>query len=413
VFALGDDKHRPYKNDGEKPMDIKVPEVGESVFEAEVGKWHKKDGDRVAKDDLLVELETDKITLELNADAEGVLHIRTKEGETVKIGAVIGTIEEEGKVAAKEPEKEKEEPKPEKKEAEKKKEEKKPAAEEKPKERPAEKKPEAKPEKPVAAEEKQKKEAAVPPAVRSEEPAPYRVAPPREDERITRQPMSRIRRRIAERLMAARQQTAMLTSFNEADLSRVIALRKKHGEEFKQRHGVSLGYMSFFVKASAEALKEFPEVNARIDGDDIVYQQFYDIGIAVGAEKGLVVPVIRDADRLNFAAIEQAIRDFVEKIEQNKLDLADLEGGTFTITNGGVYGSLLSTPILNPPQSAILGMHAIQERPVARDGEVVIRPMMYLALSYDHRLIDGREAVNFLKRIKEFVEEPDEMLLEM
>ncbi|HXV20382.1 MAG TPA: 2-oxo acid dehydrogenase subunit E2, partial [Desulfuromonadales bacterium] len=207
--------------------------------------------------------------------------------------------------------------------------------------------------------------------------------------------------------------TAMLTSFNEADLSRVLALRKKHGEEFKQRHGVPLGFMSFFVKASAEALKEFPQVNARIDGDDIVYQQFYDIGIAVGAEKGLVVPVIRDADRLSFAEIEQAIRDFVEKIEQNKLDLADLEGGTFSITNGGVYGSLLSTPILNPPQSAILGMHAIQERPVARDGEIVIRPMMYLALSYDHRLIDGREAVSFLKRIKEFVEEPDEMLLEL
>jgi len=393
-------------------MDIKVPEVGESVFEAEVGKWHKKDGDRVAKDDLLVELETDKITLELNADAEGVLRIGAKEGETVKIGAVIGTIEEatgvkeEGKAAAKEPEKEK--PKPEKKEAEQKEEEEKkkdakPAAEEKPKERPAEKKPEAKPEKPVVAEEKKKEAAA---------PAP-RPQKGEEEERITRQPMSRIRRRIAERLVAARQQTAMLTTFNEADMSRVIALRKKHGEEFKQRHGVPLGFMSFFVKASAEALKEFPEVNARIDGDDIVHQHFYDIGIAVGAEKGLVVPVIRDADRLDFAEIEQAVRDFVEKIEQNKLDLSDLEGGTFSITNGGVYGSLLSTPILNPPQSAILGMHAIQERPVARDGEIVIRPMMYLALSYDHRLIDGREAVNFLKRIKEFVEEPDEMLLEM
>jgi 2-oxoglutarate dehydrogenase E2 component (dihydrolipoamide succinyltransferase) len=402
-------------------MDIKVPEVGESVFEAEVGKWHKKDGDRVQKDDLLVELETDKITLELNADAEGVLRIGAKEGATVKIGAVIGTIEEAAgteekrKAAAKEPEKEKEKPKPEKKEAEKKKAEAKPAAEEEPKGRPAEKKAEAKPEKPVAAEEKKKKEAAAPPAVRSEEPAPYQPVPPRltAEERITRQPMSRIRRRIAERLVAARQQTAMLTTFNEADLSRVIALRKKHGEEFKQRHGVPLGYMSFFVKASAEALKEFPEVNARIDGDDIVFQHFYDIGIAVGAEKGLVVPVIRDADRLSFAGIEQAIRDFVEKIEQNKLDLADLEGGTFSITNGGVYGSLLSTPILNPPQSAILGMHAIQERPVARDGEIVIRPMMYLALSYDHRLVDGREAVNFLKRIKAFVEEPEEMLLEL
>ncbi|HEY7744715.1 MAG TPA: 2-oxoglutarate dehydrogenase complex dihydrolipoyllysine-residue succinyltransferase [Desulfuromonadales bacterium] len=390
-------------------MDIKVPEVGESVFEAEVGKWHKKDGEQVAKDDLLVELETDKITLELNADAEGVLRIGVKEGETVKIGAVIGSIEEaaggkeEGEAAAKEPKKEKEEPKPEKKEAEKKKEEKKPAAEEKPKERPAEKKPEAKPEQPVAAEEKKK--AAAAPAPRPREKG--------EEERITRQPMSRIRRRIAERLVAARQQTAMLTTFNEADMSRVIALRQKHGEEFKQRHGVPLGFMSFFVKASAEALKEFPEVNARIDGDDIVHQHFYDIGIAVGAEKGLVVPVIRDADRLSFAGIEQAIRDFVGKIEQNKLDLADLEGGTFSITNGGVYGSLLSTPILNPPQSAILGMHAIQERPVVRDGEIVIRPMMYLALSYDHRIVDGKGAVTFLVRVKEALEDPRRLLMDL
>lgn len=395
-------------------MDIKVPEVGESVFEAEVGKWHKKDGDRVQKDDLLVELETDKITLELNADAEGVLRIGTQEGETVKIGAVIGTIEEAaggkeaGEAAAKASGKEKEEPKPAKKE------EKKPATEEKPKEGPAEKKSEAKLEKPAPVEEK-KKEAAAPPGVRSEEPAPYRAVPqrPADEDRITRQPMSRIRRRIAERLLAARQQTAMLTTFNEADLSRVIALRQKHGDDFKQRHGVPLGFMSFFVKASAEALKEFPEVNARIDGDDIVYQHFYDIGIAVGAEKGLVVPVIREADRLSFAGIEKSIRDFVEKIENNRLDLADLEGGTFSITNGGVYGSLLSTPILNPPQSAILGMHAIQDRPVVRDGEIVVRPMMYLALSYDHRIIDGREAVNFLKRIKAFVEEPEEMLLEL
>jgi len=392
-------------------MDIKIPSVGESVFEAEIGKWHKKDGDQVQKDDLLVELETDKITLELNADAAGVLHILAKEGETAKIGAVIGSIEEAGKGEAKEEAAKAAKPKSREEKTEKaktgeekeQKEEEKPAAEEEPKGKAAAKKPETKPEKPAAAEEK--KEAAEAPAPRPQEEE--------EEERISRQPMSRIRRKIAERLVAARQQTAMLTTFNEADMSRVIALRKKHGEEFKQRHGVPLGFMSFFVKASAEALKEFSEVNARIDGDDIVYQHFYDIGIAVGAEKGLVVPVIRDADRKNFAVIEQSIRDFVGKIEQNKLDLSDLEGGTFSITNGGVYGSLLSTPILNPPQSAILGMHAIQERPVARDGEVVIRPMMYLALSYDHRLIDGRGAVNFLKRIKAFVEEPEEMLLEL
>jgi 2-oxoglutarate dehydrogenase E2 component (dihydrolipoamide succinyltransferase) len=205
----------------------------------------------------------------------------------------------------------------------------------------------------------------------------------------------------------------MLTTFNEADLSRVIELRRKHREQFEKKHGVALGFMSFFVKAAVEALQEYPEVNARIDGDDIVYQHFYNIGVAIGAEKGLVVPVLRDADRLHFAEIEQTIKDFVDKAQNNRLDLSDLEGGTFTLSNGGVYGSLLSTPILNPPQSAVLGMHAIQDRPVARDGEVAIRPMMYLALSYDHRIIDGRQAVGFLKRIKEYVEEPEEMLLEL
>ena len=224
--------------------------------------------------------------------------------------------------------------------------------------------------------------------------------------------MSPLRRRIAERLLAARQQTAMLTTFNEADLSRILALRKKHGEEFQKKHGIKLGFMSFFVKAASEALSEIPEVNARIDGDDIVYQNFYDIGVAIGGEKGLVVPVLRDADRMHFADIEQGIADFVAKVQENKLALADLEGGTFTISNGGVYGSLLSTPILNPPQSAVLGMHAIQQRPVVIDGEIVVRPMMYLALSYDHRIIDGRQAVTFLKRIKDLVEEPEEMLLE-
>jgi 2-oxoglutarate dehydrogenase E2 component (dihydrolipoamide succinyltransferase) len=233
------------------------------------------------------------------------------------------------------------------------------------------------------------------------------------EELVDRKPMSRIRQRIAERLLEARQSTAMLTTFNEIDMSRVQSIRALLKESFQKKHGISLGFMSFFVKACTIALKENPEVNAFIDKQDIVYHRKCHIGIAVGAERGLVVPVIRDADELSFAQIEHAISLFVEKIRSNRLELSDLEGGTFTITNGGVFGSLLSTPILNPPQSGILGMHRIQDRPVAIDGRVEIRPMMYVALSYDHRLIDGREAVTFLKRIKECVENPERMLVEI
>jgi 2-oxoglutarate dehydrogenase E2 component (dihydrolipoamide succinyltransferase) len=401
-------------------MDIKVPEVGESVFEAEIGKWHKKDGDRVEKDDLLCELETDKITLELNADAAGTLSIKAREGETVEIGAVIATIEEgeakEGKEEKEEEEKkqEAEEEKSRKEEGEKKKEKEAPP-EEKEKKRKAEAEEQKREKEKIETPKKEapaKPEGEKPEAKEKKEPAP---APSEIEgvERTTRQQMTRIRKRIAERLLAARQQTAMLTTFNEADIGRVMELRHKHRESFEKKHGVSLGLMSFFVKACVEALREFPEVNARIDGDAIVYHHFYDIGIAVGSEKGLVVPVLRDADTLHFADIERHISGFVEKIRNNDITLEDLEGGTFTITNGGVYGSLLSTPILNPPQSAVLGMHAIQDRPVAIEGKVEIRPMMYLALSYDHRLIDGRQAVSFLKRIKEYVEEPEEIFLEM
>jgi 2-oxoglutarate dehydrogenase E2 component (dihydrolipoamide succinyltransferase) len=229
---------------------------------------------------------------------------------------------------------------------------------------------------------------------------------------VTRKPMTPIRRRIAEHLLAARQRTAMLTTFNEADMGRIGELRSRHKESFQKKYGISLGLIPFFVKACVEALKEFPQINAFIEGADIVYHHYYDIGIAIGAEKGLVVPVLRDADRLSFAGIDQAIKAFVEKIKTNRLELSDLQGGTFTISNGGVYGSLLSTPILNPPQSGVLGMHAIQERPVARDGKIIIRPMMYLAFTYDHQIIDGREAVGFLRRIKEYVEEPEELFLE-
>jgi 2-oxoglutarate dehydrogenase E2 component (dihydrolipoamide succinyltransferase) len=382
-------------------MEIKVPAIGESVLEATIAKWHKEDGEAVKKDDLLCELETDKITLELNADTDGILSIKTPEGDTVEVGAVIGTLEEgaPGEGA------------PKKKEEGKKVEGEVGKGAAVPEERPKAEAPKAREEK---QEEKPKeaprREEPPPQPPRREEAAP---APPEAQGRRTRKAMSAIRRRIAERLVEARQQTAMLTTFNEADLSRVQELRKRHQESFRKKHGAPLGLMSFFVKASVEALKEYPEVNARIDGGDIVYQHFYDIGIAIGSERGLVVPVLRDADRLSFAEIEGGIADYVEKIKTNRLNLSDLEGGTFTITNGGVYGSLLSTPILNPPQCGVLGMHAIQERPVARDGEIAIRPMMYLALSYDHRLIDGRQAVQFLKRIKEFVEEPEELLIEL
>ena len=225
--------------------------------------------------------------------------------------------------------------------------------------------------------------------------------------------MSRIRQRIAERLLEAKQQTAMLTTFNEIDMSRLQGMRARFKEAFQNKYGISLGIMSFFIKAAVAALQEFPEINAFIDGKDIVYHHYYHIGVAIGAERGLVVPVLRHADRLGFAALERAIADYVQKIRENRLELTDLEGGTFTITNGGVYGSLLSTPILNTPQSGILGMHKIEERPVVVDGQIVIRPMMYVALSYDHRIVDGREAVTFLKRVKELIENPERMMLEI
>jgi 2-oxoglutarate dehydrogenase E2 component (dihydrolipoamide succinyltransferase) len=233
------------------------------------------------------------------------------------------------------------------------------------------------------------------------------------DEPVTREPMTPIRRRIAQHLLAARQNTAMLTTFNEIDMSRVMALRRAYKEPFEEKHQVSLGYMSFFIKACIEALKQNPQVNAFVDGNDIVHHHYYHVGVAIGSGKGLVVPVIRHADRLDFAGIEKAIVEFVDKIATNRLELADLEGGTFTISNGGIYGSLLSTPILNSPQSGILGMHKIEKRPVVVDDEVVIRPMMYVALSYDHRIVDGREAVTCLKKIKACVENPERMLLEV
>jgi 2-oxoglutarate dehydrogenase E2 component (dihydrolipoamide succinyltransferase) len=245
------------------------------------------------------------------------------------------------------------------------------------------------------------------------ETAALSVTPPGGDEKIERKPMTPIRRRIASRLLEAKQNTAMLTTFNEIDMSNVQGFRNAYKEAFKKRYDVSLGMMSFFIKASVTALKEFPEVNAFIDGEDIIYHHYYHIGVAIGAERGLVVPVIRHADHLSFADLELSIVDYVKKIRENRLGLADLEGGTFTITNGGVFGSLLSTPILNMPQSGILGMHKIEDRPVVINKEIVIRPMMYVAFSYDHRIIDGGEAVSFLKRIKECIESPERMMVEI
>jgi len=432
-------------------VEIKIPEVGESVREALLAKWFKKSGDFVKRDEPVCEIETDKITLDLNADATGVLTISVSEGTTVAVGATIGVIEESTVVqeapvalAAAVPAGEFAAPASSPSLRREMREQNIAPGEltgsgkggrvthedlsahvvEKSKLPPASRpatvvEPVAAKPEPQGADSLQVTPRIVQPlapitaaetvqvvAVHTEESPVYSA------DREERRAMSPLRKRIAERLVAARQQTAMLTTFNEADLSHVKMLRSTYREHFLQRHGIALGYMPFFIKASIEALKEFPLVNASIDGDDIVYHHYYDIGVAIGGDKGLVVPVLRNAERLKMYEIDQAISGFSEKIKTNRLAISDLEGGTFTISNGGVYGSMLSTPILNPPQSAVLGMHAIQDRPVVRDGQIVIRPMMYLALSYDHRVIDGREAVGFLKKVKEYIEEPEELLLE-
>lgn len=409
-------------------MEIRVPEVGDSIVEALVAKWRRKDGDAVRREEPVCELETDKVTLELNAETDGILSILVPEGSTVAVGTVIGAIREEGKQdtapvapetphppispAARRLAREKDiQPETVKGSGRKGRvlagdlSAASPATETMKEPEPA---PPA-PSPPVTPSPESEREVEPAQTVRAEEPPPYHTE---QERRTTRTPMTPIRRRIAERLTEARRETAMATTFNEADMGRIIALQRKYRDHFRQKHGVSLGLMPFFVKACVEALKEFPSIHSLIDGDDIVQQHFYDIGIAVSGEKGLVVPVLRDADRLHFAEIERTIDGFVERIRTNRLEIADLEGGTFTISNGGVFGSLLGTPLLNPPQSAVLGMHAIQERPVALLGKVVVRPMMYLALTYDHRVIDGREAVLFLKKVREYVEEPEEVLLE-
>ena len=399
--------------------EIRVPALGESVTEATIAKWFKKAGEAVKADEPLVELETDKVTVEVPAPASGKLSsISAEPGVTVNVGALLGMIEEGAAGAA--PSKPAEAPK--KVEAA-------PAA--KAAEQtlsPAVRK--------MVEENKvdtaavsgtgkdgrltkgdviahlEKPAAEAKPLVIPAAPAPAARAPS-DASREERVKMSRLRLTIARRLKDAQNTAAMLTTFNEVDMTATMALRNQYKDIFEKKHGVKLGFMSFFVKACIQALKEIPAVNAEIDGDDIVYKNFYNIGVAVGTDKGLVVPVLRDADMLSFAGIEKTIAEYGKRARDGNLQIADMQGGTFTISNGGVYGSLMSTPILNAPQSGILGMHKIQERPMAINGQVVIRPMMYLALSYDHRIVDGKEAVTFLVRVKENLEDPQRTILDL
>jgi 2-oxoglutarate dehydrogenase E2 component (dihydrolipoamide succinyltransferase) len=408
------------------PSNIVVPEVGESIVDARVARWLRKEGDVVSAGDPLVELETDKIDLEVSAPQAGVLsRIERRDGDDVKVGEVLGVIDE-GKEAARPAA-----PAP-------------PAKAAAPAPAEAGRSPRATPTARKAAEQHEVdlsrvrgsgdagrvmrrdveeaaagggngRGAAVPAEAPKARPAPpvsearRREPGDRTEERVR---MSKRRATIARRLVEAQSTAAMLSTFNEADMSAVMALRERHKEAFKKRHGVGLGIASFFVKASVIALRDFPRLNAEIQGDEMVLKHFYDIGVAVGASEGLVVPVLRDADRMSFAEIETQIRELARRAEDGSLSLADLKGGTFTITNGGVFGSLLSTPILNPPQVGILGLHKIQDRPVAVNGQVQVRPMMYTALTYDHRIVDGAEAVRFLVRVKELVEDPGALLLD-
>jgi 2-oxoglutarate dehydrogenase E2 component (dihydrolipoamide succinyltransferase) len=404
-------------------VELKVPPLGESITEAVVGKWNKKKGDTVSADEPLVVLETDKVTIDVPAPAGGSLaQISFKEGDKVRVGEVLGLIDANGATAAAPA----------------------PAAAPQPAAAPAA------PAAPAPAAAAASDVRITPTAANmaaannvdvtqlqgsgpqgritkddvrnqltrgTQAPAPVAPAAPSgprpnaaREERVR---MTPLRKRVAERLIQAQSTAAILTTFNEVDMGEVMALRKKYNEKFQAKHGVKLGFMSFFVRASIEALKAFPQINAEIDGEDVVFKHYYDIGVAVSGSRGLVVPVLRDADKLSLAELEKQIGDYGVRARNDKLTLAELQGGTFTISNGGIFGSMLSTPILNPPQTGILGMHNIVDRPVVRDGQIVIRPIMYLALSYDHRLVDGREAVQFLVRVKECIEDPERLLLEV
>ncbi len=410
--------------------EIRVPTLGESVTEATIGRWFKKAGDAVRADEPLVELETDKVTVEVPAPAAGVLEkILVKDGETVGVGAVLGSIAEGAAGAKPAPAKAapaKAEPAAAKAAAPK------PAAAPAPARAASSDMPLAPTVRKLAA------ESGVDPSTLAGSgkdgrvtkgdmlaamssftpaaPAPTAARAPAatsDGEREERVRMTRLRQTIAHRLKEAQNTAAMLTTFNDVDMSEIIAMRSNYKESFEKKHGVKLGFMGFFVKACIAALKDIPAVNAEVDDQDLVYKNYYHIGVAVGTERGLVVPVVRDADQLSIAEIEKTIADFGKRAREGKLSIDEMQGGTFTISNGGIYGSLLSTPILNAPQSGILGMHRIEERPVAVKGQVVIKPMMYLALSYDHRIVDGREAVTFLVRVKENLEDPARLVLDL
>jgi 2-oxoglutarate dehydrogenase E2 component (dihydrolipoamide succinyltransferase) len=415
--------------------EIRVPTLGESVTEATIGRWFKKAGEAVAADEPLVELETDKVTVEVPAPAAGVLEeIRVKDGETVGVGAVLGSIKEGAGGAKAAPAKAQ------------------PSPTGKPDQKTDTTKPIGAGPEPVAPRAAAPTQAGgvVLPSVRKlsaesgvssanvqgsgkdgrvmkgdmlaaiatgakpSAPATARAPSPQSDaEREERVRMTRLRQTIAHRLKEAQNTAAMLTTFNDVDMSAVMHMRSQYKDAFEKKHGVKLGFMGFFVKACVAALKEIPAVNAEIDGEELVYKNYYHVGVAVGTDKGLVVPVVRDTDQLSIAEIEKTIADFGRRARDGKLSIGEMQGGTFTISNGGIYGSLLSTPILNAPQSGILGMHRIEERPIAVKGQVVIRPMMYLALSYDHRIVDGREAVTFLVRVKENLEDPARLVLDL
>jgi 2-oxoglutarate dehydrogenase E2 component (dihydrolipoamide succinyltransferase) len=367
-------------------VEVKVPTVGESITSGILSAWHKKDGEAVNAGDALFTLETDKVSTEVAAPESGILRTQAAEGDEVKIDQVVAVIEP-GAAAPSEP------AKPE------------PAAK-----APAPEPAQAPVEAPPAAPAAPRTPSPAPPKKEEAPAAKPKIAAP-DDPRTSRKKLTPLRRKIAAQLVMAQHTAAILTTFNECDMSGVMALRKEMQEEFTKRHGVKLGFMSFFIKSVVDALKAVPSINSRLDGDDLVQNQYYDIGVAVGTERGLIVPVLRNCDQKSFAEIEGDLVGYAVKARDGKIGLDDLQGGVFTISNGGVYGSLLSTPILNPPQSGILGMHKIQERPMAEKGQVVVRPMMYLALSYDHRVVDGKQAVTFLIRVKDCIENPARLLL--